>query len=737
MINCVSSEGSADLFGAASVRDYYNFHMEKKMKKHFCLIWVSIIVGLLFASCAKQPVPSNGKEDIFTNNSESDDFDPNTLGDIAYYKEFLGGTGFVTESEDSSHYEYSGGVMDVDFAIHNMGRGFEGGIFLMLNGIFQEFTISAAGNTTSKYGYMNTVNIPEKEDVVMKLSFTPNTGSSGEVLGLAVGVMIEPSFTSTYSGWPRYSKYGEHGYGGVSGMTVKMNCDSVSMPSAKNITVSETEISEGYYGILTAGWEDDRKAEIWKKTHSFALYYDTYDFEKDLIVVPDTDVVDLKLDLFGKTGTYRFAVFINNNLVEIEKGSTYIEVSHTDDKVSHVVFPVDISTIPNNSHIYVIVSEYCDDKDSDDYGHFIYAEKTRTCYFIKGELPVVTTDIGSDTTESIPDEQTTANTGAPENVGNVTDLRGLDILYVSLIKGKTICFVCRDADSKNTAVYYDVETGRIINTIRLSENAKFFAVVGDTLISADNIKTTDGKYTKYDIGGNEIASFIYVDNDAAEKDSQGAFSIMNEAMTKAAVDSSNGDLIYIAGGADTYFIPCSTGVKTRLDFFSGDHAPTQVLGFTDGIILTSVTNDAGSTFSLTDIHGNRIKDIPFSNAKRISVAGRYAAIYEEPNASGVSSNNIMAVLDCITGEITEVTVETNRENQWCRVSEDGKYILTYNNDITFKLYETATSTLIKTFEIQNANVSGGLYKVFIDSINRTVYFQTSDDEGYCIQTEKF
>ena len=97
----------------------------------------------------------------------------------------------------------------------------------------------------------------------------------------------------------------------------------------------------------------------------------------------------------------------------------------------------------------------------------------------------------------------------------------------------------------------------------------------------------------------------------------------------------------------------------------------------------------------------------------------------------------MAVLNCITGEITEVTVETNRENQWCRVSEDGKYILTYNNDITFKLYETATSTLVKTFEIQDANVSGGLYKVFIDSTNRTVYFQTSDDEGYCIHAEKF
>ena len=709
------------------------------MKKLFCLVLcINLLCGLLLVSCSKQAPSTGDKEDLFTENNDSENIDPNTLEQIAYYKEFLGGTGYQVESEESSHYEYSGGVMDIDFAIHNMGRGFECGVFLVLNGVFQAFTLTTSENSTSEYAYMHMIDVPEKEDVILKLSFTPNTGSSGEVLGLSVGTMSDPSYTSIYSGWTRYSKYGQHAYSGASGMTIKMNCDSANIASAKNITVSKIEIPDGYYDILTASSEDDKKAETWKKTHSFALYYDTYDFEKDLIVVPDTDVVDLKFDVFGKTGIYRFSVFINNNLVEIEKGSTYIEVSHTDDKVTHIVFPVDISTIPNNSHIYVIASEYCDDEDSFEYGHFIWAEKTRTCYFIKGELPVETTDIGSDTTESITDEQTTADAGASGNTGDIVDLRGLDILYASPVNGNTICFVCRDADSKNTAVYYDVEAGRIINTTRLSSNAKFFSVVGDTLISADNIKTTDGKYTKYDVGGNKIASFIYVDNDAAEKDSQGAFSIMNEAMTKAAIDSSNGDLIYIAGGADTYFIPCSTGVKTRLDFFSGDHAPTQVLGFTDGIILTSVTNDEGSTFSLTDIHGNKIKDIPFSNAKRISVAGRYAAIYEESNASGVSSNNKVAVLNCITGEMTEVTVETKRENQWCRVSGDGKYILTYNFDITFKLYEAATSTLVKTFEIQDASVLAGTHKVFIDSANRTIYFQIADnDEGYRIRAEKF
>ncbi len=412
------------------------------MKKIVSMVMcIAVFCSILLAACVKQPVPSNDKEDIFTNNSEADDFDPNSMGDIAYYKEFLGGTGFVTESEELSYYEYSGGVMDVDFAIHNMGREFEGGVFLVLNGIFQEFTLSTTENAASEYGYMHTVNIPEKEDVVLKLSFTPNTGSNGDVLGLAVGIMSDPSYTSIYSGWPRYSKYGEHAYSGISGMTVKMNCDSVSMPSAKNITVSKTEISDGYYDILTASSEDDKKAETWKKTHSFALYYDTYDFERDLIVVPETDTVDLKFDVFGKTGTYRFSVFINNNLVEIEKGSTYIEVSHTDDKVTHVVFPVDISTIPNNSHVYVIVSEFCDDNDSDDYGHYIFAEKTRTCYFIKGELPVVTTDFGNETTEAIPDEQTTADTGVSDNTGDVADLRGLDILYSSQINEDTICFV--------------------------------------------------------------------------------------------------------------------------------------------------------------------------------------------------------------------------------------------------------------------------------------------------------
>ncbi len=185
-------------------------------------------------------------------------------------------------------------------------------------------------------------------------------------------------------------------------MTVLMNCDSIDtvQPSEKP-EISQTQITDEYFNYVTdddESEENEDKNEKWKNTYLFALYYDEYNFEKDLIVVPETDTVKLKLDMMGMEREYRVSVFINNEIVEFEDGSTYFEVQNTAEAVTHIEFPVDISDIPNNSHIYAIIAEKVVDENDTIYGTFTALYKTRTCYFIKGEVPEITTASETDVT---------------------------------------------------------------------------------------------------------------------------------------------------------------------------------------------------------------------------------------------------------------------------------------------------------------------------------------------------
>lgn len=705
--------------------------------KRFLFIVVSVLLlfGTLVA-CQKESPTYNDtsvKEDIFTENEE---LSPEVTSALSFYKEFLGGTGYKVISENEAYYEYEGGVMSIDFAINNMAYGFECGLFLVLNGVFQEFSLTNSTGETTEMDYMHKIDVPEKQKVVLRLNFTPNTGGTGDKLNLAVGTMQEPSYTSVYSGWPQYSKYGYHSYSAASAMTVKMNSDSTKSEPAKNIKISQIEISDSYFDYLTASVEEDRN-RTWRNNHAFALYYDTYDFDRDLIILPDANMANIKLDVLGKTATYRISLFINNELVKFENDKTYFEIHNTDDKIVHIEIPIDISNIPDNSHIYVIASEKDDDETSLTYGTFIYAGKTRTCYLIKGELQEPSEQT-LDTIKTTEDKKLDVTSSLSQ--GEMKLLKGYELLYVSSIDNKTVCFVGRDSSMVKKAIYYDIGTDSIINTIDLGVDAKYFSVTNGNLISVDSTRTTDGKCKIVDREGKVINTFAYTDNISVATENKGVFALMSDAQKRVAVNSQTGDIIYVAGSpeiATTYYIPISTETKIKLEFFSDDKLPTQIRNFSGNNILTLNVNDDESTLILTDISGKKMKEIELIGKKDLTCAGKYAVIFEQKNQSGISSNNIAEILDCITGEMKEVVFETNSENQWCTLSLDSKYVLTLDNTSTFRLYLVEDSSLIKSFQIEDLDFGITEAKVFIDSINRRIYLQTIKEDVYGVYVENF
>ncbi len=173
------------------------------MKKIFCIIISILLLTVSLTSCTNlqaEETTAGEKEDIFSE-EEDDEKARQEASILEFAKQFLGGTGYIKESSESAHFEYDGGEISFDYAIHNMAAGFECGLFVILNGVFQKFTFKSADGEETDEDYMHKTYIPEKDSANFTLTFTPNTGKQGDLLNLAVGTLTVPSHTAVYDGW--------------------------------------------------------------------------------------------------------------------------------------------------------------------------------------------------------------------------------------------------------------------------------------------------------------------------------------------------------------------------------------------------------------------------------------------------------------------------------------------------------------------------------------------------------
>lgn len=697
----------------------------------------SIVTGICFMTNPKSENNTPEKDDIFSQNTE--ELPPEVTTGLSYFKEFKGGKDYIVSSEDSSHYEYNGGEMSVDFTINNISYGFECGIFVVLNGVYQEFTLSSGGSDSSQPGYLAKINVPESKSVDLTLKFTPNTGKAGDVMNLSVGTMLNPSYTAVYSGWPHYSKYNYHSYDGISGMTVRMNKDGSAKAAKADINVEKTDISDVYYDILTASSEDDMKQTAWESDGYFVMYSGEYDRDRDIILAGQSDSVNVSLDVFGKATSHRISLFVNNSLVTFGEGKTYIEVETSVDKVSHVTIPLDISTIPDNSHIYAIDSVIDSNKDSFTYGTYIYSHKAPTCFLIKGELPEIelTDKINPPTVSETTEQQNQTPVIAS---GEIKVMKDLDIIYMAPIDAQTMCFVCRGLDGLPKAVFYDVVTKKTVGRTELENNSKYYAVSSGKLLSFENVRIVDGTCKTIDKNGNVIGSFSYVDNVSAEDECKMGSSMFATAFKKVAADPVTGDFIYIASGRETkttYYVSYSQQTKTKLDFLSGENLPVEIKHFSNNNILTLKTENGKSTATLINIDGTIVQQKVYESEKTVACCGAYAVIFDRKNETGRTSDNKVQLLSFYDGSVRDIILGSDTEGQWCTVSPDGNYVLTYDNSVSFKLYDTASSALVESFEITNIEPGIINSKVYIDGTNRVIYFQTANNDIYGTYIKNF
>lgn len=353
-------------------------------KKYIVLVSIILTVLCLFSFTSCQNRQNNEKESLFNEpDTSSLESDPEAMKNYNYGKTFAGGTGFVKEENKSPYYEYTGGSMKIEYVIENGGDAFECGVSLVLDGINQTFTLTDKKGKTTDNGLMHIINLGEKESVTLTLEFTPNTGKKGDILNVAVGTMLAPSYTTVYNGYGSYGKYRQHAFNAGSDVDIHMMTDAPTQEPSAKLTVEQVDIPEAYRELFRS--ED---GDRWGTEYKIELYSDQKIAEAQekhrVIRVPAGDTAEITLDVFGMAADWRASLFVNHELIELTDGCTYIDFSTDTKSVTRVTLPVDISELSENNHAYVILYQKSENSPNMSNDTYLFADKIDTYYFIVG-----------------------------------------------------------------------------------------------------------------------------------------------------------------------------------------------------------------------------------------------------------------------------------------------------------------------------------------------------------------
>ena len=276
---------------------------------------------------------------------------------------------------DASGYyvDYAGGEVALEIAFTGGEDETEHGIFLLLNGVHQIFSVQPASGDKTVPAYMQTLTLRSRETVRLRVTFVPNTGRRGDVLDLEFWTVIMPSYTTVFTGYHRYGRFYEHLSQHHHFMRVNMLADApVQMPPAE--VASE---------VVPLEYADTHGANLSDGDATYVYLLSSYKTEANTVLYvrePDSDA--LYIDAFGAPETLRLSLFINHEPVDLGNGSTYMDCTVMPGMLTRLKPDVDLSALGQNNHAYVIVAG---DKKNNPYapdGSYYFHDKTDTCFLI-------------------------------------------------------------------------------------------------------------------------------------------------------------------------------------------------------------------------------------------------------------------------------------------------------------------------------------------------------------------
>ena len=725
------------------------------MKHRFPILFLMAVL-CIFSACGHANVPAEEDASKISFEEPTTSGDDYTFQRANYSKRFVGGTGFDHEGE-IYYYVYSGeDEMEIDVQIHNGDVAFECGLGLVLDGVFQPFSILAEGGERTETAIAHTVQIEKNEVWEAALFFTPTTGKAGHEYNLAIATMQDPSFSADYVGLEKYALFPVHSFDAGSGMRLRMDADAPTSATAAVVQVEKTEIPQAYKDWVLGGVAEEEKDDEWAAITFAGLQKvgEIFDRGIDLIHFADGEEPNLYLDVCGKETDYRCYLFINHQIRELSPGCPFFEFSTNTKEVTRVRFTIDRTDLGAENHIYAILFEKSKGDAMTPAGSYIFSAKTDTAHLVFGPLPDVKEPESTVPAEPAP----AARTALPAATGEILDLPDSGSGYATLKMTAEGLLCAVDLRMGKKAVAYDPQNDKVVSEFPLSENTLLCRIVGDRLITVDNPASENAAARIYDLNGNCLKTIPFTEeSDLSPADRR----LLEQELSGYSPDKSisasmmlsvdGTKLIYLACDyskdegvkpGTAYLVDLEIGERQKLsDARIGQHFRNLEF-FRQNDFIGADYYENKTVYSLFALDGGTRKTWEFpvrnkSTKTLFSATDDVILFCDSDTPSGMITS-----VDLRNFSEREFPCQTSNEGRWAKLSADGKWLLTYDrhdpdngwND--FRVYDFETGECVKGFSVPDAVGEWSETSAFLDEQNLVVYVQCREVGGNSDGTDR-
>ncbi|MBP3921959.1 MAG: hypothetical protein J6D27_03230 [Ruminiclostridium sp.] len=602
--------------------------------------------------------------------------------------------------------EYNGKELTLDIEMSNQGQEIKYAYFVYVNGIITEYKTSENGEKALFHRFSN----EENASKTTRLYFTPVNCKKGEKATICVALMIKPDFMLPDTSYVKFIP--NHNITSIMPLEIAINVDSPTDEKAEIADCMEkTPVTKEFEAEFATPQPDDKDNNMLDHQTIFQLYQD----DPMESYLKGDDITTAKIRAMGQPGKYILSLYVNHEMVPCFDGKYYTICDVERENITEYTVQFDSSNLPSLNHIYIMAIPYVKDGIS-------WPHKTATKLLSLGEEDKTET-----TTESVP---SVPKTDEPSENAEMIVTRGTPEKIISGGNGKLYLqysnsfALYSESNGKETSLVSRKATENLIpmkNGFAVYDRDGSYMKMYDNsgkLLNEHNFSIPEGLYhNKFAISGNETEIlFAYTDNSnrisrlvvydvhTLEERVVTEFTTIGEDVLKS------GNIVSISDiyGADKNTATLSV-IRIK-DYVDGDVETEEVIMTIDLQSGEYVLHEFEDKYEA-------------SNSNFQTYQKNYLVlINQSPSNPYHEFDGIIRYKGYADKSFSEFKCETGNETCVAALSENGKYLATYDDnaitgEVTIRVYDVESGKTIYTTDKHSYDFSS----MQIDEQTRTIY----------------
>lgn len=251
---------------------------------------------------------------------------------------------------------YNGKPLSFEYSLYNPEASAEWGIEVYVDGILQNITVYSENTSAAQNTNMYVTNLENGERKIIRIEFMPNTGKAGETLELNVCSFLNPDYMIDGTDYTSFLTFHRLSPGYT--MKIQMNKDAQSPVKVAEFNGRYEEVPQEIIDSFNSINSSNEIENVYDRQQIFDICKSD---ENESVINLSGKRDTLEVFGYGKPGTYRISVYINNQIIKAFDGEYYCDAEVKENQKFLIEIPVEVENEKN--HIYIVVLELGDDSD--------------------------------------------------------------------------------------------------------------------------------------------------------------------------------------------------------------------------------------------------------------------------------------------------------------------------------------------------------------------------------------